>query len=135
MSSEHIIVERWPNPVGYANGRIGKGRVLHVAGQIGWNAQMQFETRDFIAQFTQAIDNVITVVHAAKGRATDIVDMTVYVTVMAEYRSRRREIGPAWKARFGTHYPTMALVGVTELFEPDALVEIQAVAYLAREED
>lgn len=135
MSSEHIIVERWPNPVGYANGRIGKGRVLHVAGQIGWNAQMQFETTDFIAQFIQAIDNVVTVVHAAKGRATDIVEMTVFVTNMAEYRARRREIGPPWKARFGAHYPTMALVGVTELFEPQALVEIQAVAYLAREED
>ena len=73
-------------------------------------------------------------VHQAQGRASDIAEMTIYITDMEAYRTRRRELGPIWKARFQNHYPTMAVVGVTELFERVACVEIQAVAYLGRDE-
>ena len=135
MGTDHVIVESWANPVGYANGRIGIGRVLHIAGQIGWNAQCRFESEDFVAQFTQALDNVIAVVHAARGRATDIATMTIYVTDMDIYRTRRKELGPIWKLRMQGHYPTMAVVGVTSLVERVACVEISAVAYLEREDE
>jgi len=134
MSTEHIIVDKWPTPVGYANGRIGIGHVLHIAGQIGWNAQGKFETTDFVEQFGKALDNVLLVVHQAKGRATDIASMTVYVTDMEDYRARRKELGPVWKLRMQTHYPTMAVVGVTSLVERAACVEISAVAYLEHDE-
>jgi enamine deaminase RidA (YjgF/YER057c/UK114 family) len=134
MSTDHVIVDKWPTPVGYANGRIGSGRVLHVAGQIGWNAQAKFETTDFVEQFAKALDNVLMVVHQAKGRFTDIAAMTVYVTDMEDYRARRKELGPVWKLRMQTHYPTMAVVGVTSLVERAACVEISAVAYLEHDE-
>ncbi len=134
MSTEVIIVDKWPAPVGYANGRTGTGQVLHVAGQIGWNAQNKFESTDFVAQFTKALDNVLAVVHEARGKSTDIAAMTIYVTDIEEYRTRRRELGPAWKMRMAGHYPAMAVDAVTALVERAACVEISAVAYLGRDE-
>ena len=80
MSTEQVIVDSWPTPSGYANGRIGIGNVLHVAGQVGWTPDGKFHSTDVVEQFARALDNVIAVVHAAKGRATDIAEMTIYVT-------------------------------------------------------
>ncbi|MBL9013286.1 MAG: RidA family protein [Myxococcales bacterium] len=129
MSAEDVLVPGWPPPKGYSNGRVGTGRMLHVGGQIGWNPQGVFAT-GFVAQFAQALDNVIAVVKAAGGTIEDLADMTVYVTDMQAYRDTRKELGAAWRERLGKHFPAMALVAVTALFEPAALVEIQAVAYL-----
>ena len=130
MSTESVIVETWPAPKGYANGRIGRGPALHVAGQIGWTPQGVFEAKDLAGQFAQALSNVIAVVHAANGRVVDIAEMTVYVTDIEAYRSARKQLGPIWRERMQTHFPAMALVAVSALVESDALVEIQAVAYL-----
>ena len=134
MSADDIIVPDWPPPKGYSNGRVGVGRVVHVGGQIGWNKGTfpwrETDAERFLAQWGEALDNVIAVVKAAGGTATDIADMTVYVTSMDMYRSARTELGALWKARLGRHYPAMALVAVSALFEPEALVEIQAVAYI-----
>ena len=134
MSTELVMVETGPVAKGYANGRIGRGPVLHVAGQVGWNAEGKFETHDMAMQFAQALDNVLAVVHAAKGRGNDIAEMTVFVTDIEAYRQARKAIGPLWKARMQNHFPAMALVGVAARVEPEALVEIQAIAYLEHEE-
>lgn len=132
MSSrvDTVVVPEWPAPRGYANGVVGHGRVLHVAGQIGWNAGGAFETDDLIEQFGIALDNVLAVVRAAGGAPWDIAELTVYVTDIPAYRAGARSLGAIWRARMDRHYPAMALVGVTELVEPRAKVEIQAVAYL-----
>lgn len=133
MSTDEVVVPDWPVPRGYANGRIGAGRVLHVGGQIGWNSDGKFPTlgdANFSAQFAQTLDNVLAVVTAAGGRPEDIADMTVFVVDMAAYRSARRELATSWRQRMGKHYPAIALVSVTELFEVEALVEIKAVAYI-----
>jgi len=129
MSAEDVIVPGWPAPKGYSNGRIGQGRALHVGGQIGWDAGGTFAT-GFVAQFAQTLDNVIAVVKAAGGAIEDIAEMTVYVVDMPSYRTARKELAAVWRERLGKYYPAMALVAVNELFEPDALVEIQAVAYI-----
>jgi enamine deaminase RidA (YjgF/YER057c/UK114 family) len=134
MSTEQVVVESWPAPKGYANGRVGTGPVLHVAGQVGWNAQGVFEAKDLVGQFAKALDNVIAVVHAAHGRITDIAEMTMYVTDIEAYRGARKQLGPIWKERMQNHFPAMALVAVTALVEPEALIEIQAVAYLEHPE-
>lgn len=134
MSTETVVVPAWPAPKGYANGRIGRGPVLHVAGQVGWTPQGVFEAKDLVGQFAVALSNVIDVVHAANGKITDIAEMTVYVTDIEAYRAARKQLGPIWKERMQTHFPAMALVAVTELVEPEALVEIQAVAYLEHPE-
>jgi enamine deaminase RidA (YjgF/YER057c/UK114 family) len=133
MSTELVSVESWPAAKGYANGRIGRGPVLHVAGQVGWDAQGQFVVKDLVGQFAQALANVVTIVGAAHGHVNDIAEMTIYVTDIEAYRAARKQLGPIWRASMGTHYPAMALVAVTALVESEALVEIQAVAYLEHE--
>ena len=128
---EPVLVPGWPTPRGYANGMIGAGRTLCVAGQIGWDAQGVFHTDDLIAQFDQALANVVAVVAAAGAAVTDIASMTIYVTDIEGYRARLKELGPVWRARLGKHFPAMALVAVAALVEPRAKVEIQATAFVA----
>src|ERR1700748_2798206 len=107
MSSEEIRVPGWPAPRGYANGRTGSGRPLHVAGQIGWDEHGQLVSAELVAQFIQALDHVIAVVRAAGRVATHIATMTAFVPDVAAYRSGARDLGPAWRARFGRHFPAM----------------------------
>ncbi|MEZ4359304.1 MAG: RidA family protein [Kofleriaceae bacterium] len=126
-----VAVPGWPEPRGYANGMITEGRTLHVAGQIGWQPDGTFTSDDLIEQFAVALDNVLAVVSAAGAGPTSIASMTVFVTEIETYRARARELGPLWRARFGRHYPAMALIGVSALVEPRAKVEILAVAQLA----
>jgi enamine deaminase RidA (YjgF/YER057c/UK114 family) len=130
MSTEDVVVAAWPAPRGYSNGRVGRGRVLHVAGQVGWTPDGQFVARDVAGQFAQTLDNILAVVRAAGGRVEDIAEMTAYVTDIPAYRAARKQLGPIWRERMGKHFPAMALVGVSALVEPEALIEIQAVAYL-----
>ena len=106
-----------------------------MAGQIGWEPDGTFASDELVPQFARALDNVLAVVAAAGGSARSIVSMTVYVTDIAAYRSSVRELGRTWRERMGDHYPAMALVGVTELVEPRARVEIQAVAELPEEDE
>ena len=129
MSSHIVVVESGPPPKGYVNGRIGRGAALHIAGQVGWKNGV-FEAKDLLGQFAQALDNILAVLAAAHGHVEDIAEMTMYVTDMPAYRAARKQLGPIWRERFGSHYPAMALVAVTALVEPEAVVEIQAVAYL-----
>jgi enamine deaminase RidA (YjgF/YER057c/UK114 family) len=128
MSTELIMLDG-PVPKGYADARVGRGRALHIAGQVGWKAGV-FEAKDLLGQFAQALDNVMAVLAAAHAHPADIAEMTIFVTDIAAYRAARKEIGPVWRARMGSHFPAMALVAVTALVEPDAVIEIQAVAYM-----
>jgi enamine deaminase RidA (YjgF/YER057c/UK114 family) len=128
MSTELIMLEG-EVPKGYANGRIGHGPVLHVAGQVGW-VDGTFAAKDLAGQFAQALDNVLAVLKAAHAHPDDVAEMTIYVTDIAAYRAARKELGPIWRARMGNHFPAMALVAVTALVEAEAVVEIQAIAYL-----
>jgi enamine deaminase RidA (YjgF/YER057c/UK114 family) len=124
--------EGWAPAKGYVNGVVCEGgRTVYVAGQIGWDAQQQFQTTDFVGQFDQALANVVAVVEAAGGRATDIVKMTAYVTDLDAYRSNLRGVGSSWRTRLGKHFPAMALVGVTGLVEREAMIEIEAIAHIS----
>jgi enamine deaminase RidA (YjgF/YER057c/UK114 family) len=128
---DFVAVPGWPQPRGYQNGVVVSGRrTLHVAGQVGWNAQREFESAELVAQFAQALDNVLAVVRAAGGAPEGVVKMTIYVTDLAAYRGAQRAIGAAWRERFGRHFPVMALVGVAGLVEEKALVEIETTAVL-----
>lgn len=122
--------EGWPRPKGYANGMLGTGRVLFVAGQVGWDASEKIVSERLSAQFTQALDNVLAVVAAAGGRPEHVARMTVFVSDKEEYAAQRAEIGAAWKARLGRHFPAMSLVQVAALLEEGAKVEIEATAVL-----
>ncbi|MDE2579423.1 MAG: RidA family protein [Hyphomicrobiales bacterium] len=127
---EIVQPEGWAKPKGYSNGILATGRSLYVGGQIGWNSQCVFETLDLVAQFRQTLQNVLDVVHTAGGNASHIVQMTWYLTDKAEYASRLKEIGEVYRALMGRHYPAMAAVEVKALVEPEARIEIQAIAVL-----
>ncbi len=131
MSGESVLPAGWTPARGYTNGvACGAGRTVYVGGQIGWDGQQRAVSTEFVAQFDQALANVVAVVEAAGGQATDVVKMTVYVTDIEAYRSSLRAIGGCWRARLGKHFPAMALVGVTALVEPWARVEIEAIAHI-----
>jgi enamine deaminase RidA (YjgF/YER057c/UK114 family) len=121
----------WPRPSGYANGVIASGRVLAVSGQIGWNpATETFDTDEMAAQARQALDNLVVVLRAAGAEPRHVVRLTWYVTDRADYVASRREIGEAYRALFGDHYPAMSVVVVAGLLARRAKVEIEATAIL-----
>lgn len=124
-----IQVPGWPKPRGYENGVVVSGKTLFIAGQVGWNEKQEFEDH-FGKQFAQALDNVLAVVRAAGGRPESVVKMTIYVLNLDAYRSAQHACGVAWRARFGKHYPVMALVGVNGLAEASALLEIETICAL-----
>lgn len=126
-----VLPEGWPKPRGYANGTVTDGPLVHVGGQIGWRPDGTFPD-GFLGQVDQTLRNVVSVVEAAGGSAGGIARMTWYVTDMAAYRGALKELGPVYRAVMGRHFPAMALVRVVELVEPEALVEIEAVAVLPR---
>jgi enamine deaminase RidA (YjgF/YER057c/UK114 family) len=124
----------WPRPRGYANGMAApvseKGELLAIAGQIGWNAREEFESLEFGPQFRQALHNVVAVVEAAGGTVQDIISLTIYVTDKREYIEQIEQVGAAYRELLGKHFPAMALIGVRELLEDRAKVEIQGLAVL-----
>ncbi|WP_114377770.1 RidA family protein [Elioraea thermophila] len=130
MTLETILPAGWPRPKGYANGMVGAGRVLFVGGQVGWDENGRFAD-GFIAQTERALLNVVTVVRSAGGSVEDIARLVWYVVDIDLYRRSLPELGPAYRRVMGKHFPTMAVVGVTALVEPAALVEIEATAVLA----
>ncbi|WP_428277931.1 RidA family protein [Candidatus Palauibacter sp.] len=117
-------------PRGWNHGLLAprEGRVLFVAGQTAAGPGGDLETADFAAQFTLALDRVLAVVRAAGGEPSHIGRMTIYVTDLAAYRDARSELGAAWRARLGRHYPAMSLVEVSGLVDVGAQVEIEATA-------
>jgi enamine deaminase RidA (YjgF/YER057c/UK114 family) len=127
---ETVEPRGWPRPRGYANGVVASGRVLYVAGQIGWNEREELVSEALTEQFGQALANVRAVVEAAGGKVEQIVRLTIYVTDLPAYRESARPIGAAYRAVLGKHFPAMALVGVAGLVHPGAKVEIEATAVL-----
>lgn len=118
----------WAPPLGYANGVAAEGRTIHVGGQIGWNAQQQFESDDLVDQVRQTLANIVAVLAEGGAAAAHLVSLTWYVTDVEDYLARQREIGRAYRDVIGKHFPAMALVQVVRLVERRAKVEIQAVA-------
>ena len=125
---EVLHPRRWKRPRGYANGIVGDGRMVFVAGQIGWNADQQFESRDFVAQVRQALENVVAIVTEAGGTPAHIARLTWFITDRKEYLSRLPEVGAAYRSIMGKHFPAMTMVEVRALMEDDAKVEIEASA-------
>jgi enamine deaminase RidA (YjgF/YER057c/UK114 family) len=122
----------WAKPRGYANGIAAEGTVVSIAGQIGWNAQCEFETDDFAGQVRQALANIVAVLAEAGGRPEHIVRMTWYVTDKRAYVAAYPAIGDAYRALIGRHFPAMTAVQVVALIEDRAKVEIEATAVIPR---
>ena len=128
MSREILQPPGWARPRGYANGVAATGRLVFVAGQIGWDAEQRFASDGFAAQVRQALANVVAVLACAGARPEHLVRMTWYVTSRDEYNASLAEIGAAWRELIGRNYPAMSVVIVAGLLEPRARVEIEATA-------
>ena len=123
----------WPRPRGYANGMSARGRQIHVAGQIGWNAQQQMVSDDFVEQATQAMRNIVAVLACDGATPAHLVRLTWYVTDRDQYIESGAALGAAYREIFGRVYPAMSAVQVCALMEEDALVEIEATAIVPDE--
>jgi enamine deaminase RidA (YjgF/YER057c/UK114 family) len=120
----------WARPKGYSNGVVGRGSIVFVAGQVGWNAQEQFESDDFIAQLRQALANTVAVLEAAGARPEHVARMTWYVLDKQEYVARILEVGAAYRDLIGRNYPAMTLVEVSALVADRARIEIETTAII-----
>jgi enamine deaminase RidA (YjgF/YER057c/UK114 family) len=132
MTDQTLNPEGWPRPSGYANGVVATGRLVVLAGQIGWNpATLQFESDDIVSQTRQALLNVRTLLTEAGATPEDVLRMTWYITNREEYVSARREIGDAYREVIGAIYPAMSVIVISGLVEPRAKVEIEATAVVS----
>jgi enamine deaminase RidA (YjgF/YER057c/UK114 family) len=120
----------WPRPKGYSNGVVGRGTLVFVAGQVGWNAEERFESDDFVAQFRQALVNTVEVLAAAGAKPEHVARMTWYVVDKKEYVARIAEIGAAYRDVMGRTYPAMTLVEIGALVADRAKVEIESTAVI-----
>ncbi|MDP2116764.1 MAG: RidA family protein [Brevundimonas sp.] len=124
-----LLPDGWPRPKGYSNGIAAEGRMVFVAGQIGWDQTGAFPD-GFAAQFRQTIDNTLAVLAEAGAGPEHIVRMTWYVVDKAEYLAALRDIGAVWRELIGSHYPAMAVVEVKGLIEDAARIEIETTAVI-----
>ena len=118
----------WPRPSGYSNGIAARGRLVFVAGQVGWNAEGVFTSDDFVDQFRQTLGNVRAVLAEGGAGPEHVARMTIYLVSRREYLDRLAEIGAVWRAVMGRTWPAMAAVEVSALMEDRAKVEIEATA-------
>ncbi len=132
MPFQILLPEGWPRPRGYSNGVLAEGRQIFVAGQVGWDAQGRFESPDLAGQVKQSLENVIAVLAAADAGPEHIVRLTWYVTSRDEYHAQLQQIGTAYRAVMGKHFPAISVVQVVALMEAQAKVEIEATAVIPR---
>lgn len=129
---EFLHPRSWKEAKGFANGVVAEGRLVFLAGQIGWDAQQNFASEDFVAQARQALANIVTLVEEAGGKAEHITRLTWFVVDKREYLSRLPDLGKAYRTVMGRHFPAMTLVQVQALVEDQARVEIEATAVLPK---
>lgn len=128
---KHLLPDGWPRPRGYANGILADGSQIFVAGMVGWNERHEFAA-DFAGQLRQALINTVAVLGEAGAGPEHVARMTWYVTDLDAYRDNLEAAGAAWRDVMGKHFPAMAVVGVTGLVEPEALIEIESTAVVRR---
>jgi len=134
MTVELINPGTLVRPVGYSHGATTKQRgtrPVALAGQVGCGPDGIVEAPDnLVAQFGRALDNLLDVLREARGKPEDVASLRIYTLDVKAYKAQLSELGAAYRERFGNHYPAMALLGVRELFDDGALVEIEGVAYV-----
>ena len=130
MINKIIQPDGWAPAKGYANGVLTRGKTLYIGGQIGWNSEKVFVSKDFIGQMEQVLNNIKKIVETAGGQVENITRLTWFLIDKNDYLSNQRAVGEAYRQVFGRHFPAMSVVVVKELIEDDALIEIEATAEL-----
>lgn len=126
-----LLPPGWAPPIGYANGiEVEAGRLVFIAGQVGWDAQQQFASEDLAEQFDQALSNVLAVLAEAGGAPQHICRMTAYCCDKPAYLAARAGLGAIWKRHMGRHYPAMSMIFVADLLDHPGKIELEATAVL-----
>jgi len=128
MTTERINPAELARPSGFSHAVAATGRMVFLAGQTGVDRDGNVADGGVVPQFERALTSLLTALGAAGGLPSDLVSLTIYLTDMADYQAHAREIGAVWRRLAGTEYPAMAAVGVTRLWLPELLVEIQGIA-------
>jgi enamine deaminase RidA (YjgF/YER057c/UK114 family) len=128
--TEILQPPNWPRPQGFSNGIAARGRLVFIAGQIGWDEKSRIVSADFSEQVRQALVNVLAVLAAGGGKPEHIARMTWYVTDKREYLAAYKSIGEVYRGLMGRHFPAMTAVQVAALIEDGAKVEIEATAVI-----
>jgi len=130
-STQVLLPEGWSGPIGYSNGiAVAAGRLVFVAGQVGWDARQEFHSTEIAPQFEQALQNVLAVLAEAGGEARHICRLTAYCCDKPAYLAARRELGEIWRKHMGRHYPAMSMIFVADLLDSPGKIELEATAVL-----
>lgn len=133
MPREIVNPPELARPIGFAHG-VRAGQFVYLGGQTAMDAQGQIVPGDIVAQFERAFSNVLATLKAAGGKPSDLVEVTIYLTDVDDYQRHGREIGAKWRELAGTEYPAMAGIGISKLWQAEAMIEIKGVAYLGDSE-
>ncbi len=129
MPHKQLLPEGWPQPKGYSNGVSASGKeIIFLGGQIGWDVNGDFPSREFLGQLKQALENIKAVLDSAKVSPEDMTRMTWYLTDKAAYVTNLREVGKIYREIMGRNFPAMSVVQVSALVEDEALIEIEVTA-------
>lgn len=128
-----LLPDGWAPPIGYANGiAVDAGRIVFVAGQVGWDAQQKFQSEDIVPQFEQALLNILAVLAEAGAEAKHICRMTAYCCDKPAYMAARKELGRIWRKHIGQHYPAMSMIFVSDLLDNPGKIELEATAVVPK---
>jgi enamine deaminase RidA (YjgF/YER057c/UK114 family) len=126
---EVLLPQGWAPPIGYANGiAVAPGRIVFIAGQVGWDAQQKFHSAEVAPQFEQALQNVLAVLAEAGGRPEHICRITAFCCDKPAYVAARSQLGAIWKRLMGRHYPCMSMIFVSDLVDSPGKIELEATA-------
>ena len=131
MTTERINPAELARPSGFSHAVAATGRMVFLAGQTGVDRDGNVAGGGVVPQFERALTSLLTALGAAGGLPSDLVSLTIYLTDVADYQAHARDIGAVWRRLAGTDYPAMAAVGVTRLWLPELLVEIQGIAVVS----
>jgi enamine deaminase RidA (YjgF/YER057c/UK114 family) len=129
-----LLPHGWPRPRGYSNGIEADGKLIFVAGQIGWDNAGKFPIKSFGGQFRRALANTLAVLEEASAGPEHVTRMTWFITSREDYTGALAELGAAWKELMGPNYPTMSVIIVSGLVEPEAKIEIETTAVIPHHE-
>ena len=132
MSLQVLHPPGWLAPIGYANGiSVGAGRIVFVAGQVGWDANQNFQSEELVPQFEQALKNILAILAQAGGNPSHICRLTAFCIDKPAYLAGRRELGRIWKSLIGKHFPAMSMIFVADLLDAPAKIELEATAVIS----
>ena len=128
-----LLPQGWRAPVGYANGIVASGRIVFIAGQVGWDAQQRFASEELPAQFEQALQNVLAVLAEAGGGPEHLCRLTAFCCNKPAYLAARAQLGRIWRKHMGRHYPAMSMIFVSDLLDRPGLIELEGTAVIPEE--